>query len=76
MLDVVNDASPITRDDFHRLTPVMVAEAIPPPDRIWSDANWRVIGQGHKSDDMDDKWNAFVEGHRLYLHRSWTPRHL
>ena len=21
---------------------------------------------------MDDKWDAFVEGNRLYLHRSWT----
>ena len=48
--------------------------SIPPPDRIWSGANWHVIGKGHKSDDMDDKWNAFVEGHRLYLHRSWTGR--
>lgn len=23
---------------------------------------------------MDDKWDALVEGHRLYLHRSWTGR--
>jgi hypothetical protein len=21
---------------------------------------------------MDDRWHAFVEGGRLYLHRSWT----
>jgi hypothetical protein len=21
---------------------------------------------------MDDKWNGFVDGNRLYLHRSWT----
>jgi hypothetical protein len=23
---------------------------------------------------MDDKWHAFVESDRLYLHRSWTGR--
>jgi hypothetical protein len=21
---------------------------------------------------MDDKWNSYVEGQRLFLHRSWT----
>ncbi len=25
---------------------------------------------------MDDKWHAFVEAHRLFLHRSWTGRGL
>jgi hypothetical protein len=74
MLDAMNDAQLLTRDDFDRLTPVLVAEAIPPPRRVWFDADWRLIGQGHKSADMDDKWNAFVEGPKLYLHRSWTGR--
>ena len=32
------------------------------------------IEAGHVSTDMDDKWNAFVEGTRLFLHRSWTGR--
>lgn len=70
----MNDATRLTRDDFRRLTPVAMAETIPPPDHVWSDEDWRVIEQGHKSADMDDKWNALVEGHRLYLHRSWTGR--
>ena len=74
MLGAMNDAPPLTRDDFRRLTPLATAEAIPPPDRIWSDADWRLIGHGHKSADMDDKWNALAQGHRLYLHRSWTGR--
>jgi hypothetical protein len=30
------------------------------------------IRRGHRSQDMDDKWHAFVEDQRLYLHRSWT----
>jgi len=62
------------RDDFDGLRALIVAEAIPPPGRIWSDADWRVIGQGHKSGDMDDKWHALVVEDRLYLHRSWTGR--
>jgi hypothetical protein len=44
---------------------------IPPPDRHWSNEDWVLIRRGHKSSDMDDKWHAFVEGQRLYLHRSW-----
>jgi hypothetical protein len=43
MLDAVNDAQPLTRDDFGRLAQVLVAEAIPPPQRVWSDADWRLI---------------------------------
>jgi hypothetical protein len=30
------------------------------------------IRRGHRSRDMDDRWDAVVEGNRLYLHRSWT----
>ncbi|HSR84556.1 MAG TPA: hypothetical protein VLM11_10295 [Streptosporangiaceae bacterium] len=70
----MNVEQSFTRDDFGKLTPVLVAAAIPPLDRVWSDADWRSISQGHKSADMDDKWNAFVEGHKLYMHRSWTGR--
>jgi hypothetical protein len=74
MLGVMNDAPRLTRDDFRRLAPVAMAQAIPTPDRVWSDEDWRVIERGHKSADMDDKWNALVVGHKLYLHRSWTGR--
>lgn len=73
MLDAVYDARSLTRHYFGKLTR-LVAEAIPPPERAWSDADWRLIGQGHTSADMDGKWNAFVEGTKLYLHRSWTGR--
>src|SRR5262245_47081434 len=68
----MDEAPRLTRHDFRRLTPPAIAEAIPAPDRVWSDEDWRAIVQGHKSADMDDKWNALVEGHRLYLYRSWT----
>ncbi len=72
MLVCVHGQSRVTRDDLGRLTRVSAAEEIPPPERVWSDQDWLLIQRGHKSADMDDRWDAFVEGQRLYLHRSWT----
>jgi hypothetical protein len=42
------------------------------PLRIWSDKDWQRIRQGYRSWDMDEKWNAFVEGDVAFVHRSWT----
>ena len=33
---------------------------------------YQQLALGHISRDMDDKWDAFLEGDRLYWHRSWT----
>jgi hypothetical protein len=62
----------IRRDQFTRLTPVAMPEAVPPPPRRWSEGEWATIRQGHQPRDMDDRWLAFVEDDRLFLHRSWT----
>jgi hypothetical protein len=56
------------------LAPLAMPQPLPPPARRWSEAEWAVICQGHRSQDMDDKWHAFVENNRLFLHRSWTGR--
>jgi hypothetical protein len=37
-----------------------------------TDQEWSLIRRGREAQDMDDRWNAFVENQRLYLHRSWT----
>jgi hypothetical protein len=42
------------------------------PRRIWSDADWEQIQSGYASRDMDEKWDVFVEGEVVFLHRSWT----
>jgi hypothetical protein len=64
---------PVRRADFGgRLTPVANPQPLPPPKRHWSDEAWQVIRQGIMPRDMDDRWIAFVEDDRLYLHRSWT----
>jgi hypothetical protein len=62
----------VRRDQFTRLAPAAAPEAVPPPPRRWSGQEWAAICQGHRSRDMDDKWDAFVEHDRLFLHRSWT----
>src|SRR5215472_14053239 len=52
----------------------MAPETVPPPQRRWTESEWAGICRGHQSRDMDDKWHAFVEDDRLFLHRSWTGR--
>ena len=64
----------VRRGQFSRLAPVMAPEVVPPPQRRWSEEEWARICRGHRARDMDDKWLAFVEDDRLFLHRSWTGR--
>ncbi|MFF3013772.1 hypothetical protein [Streptomyces sp. NPDC057939] len=67
--------APLTRESFRRLqpisTPLQVAQL---PGRVWTDEQWDRIRRGYAAQDMDQKWNAFVEGDVLFMHRSWTGR--
>ncbi|MET8966011.1 hypothetical protein ABZX69_42310 [Streptomyces sp. NPDC004074] len=64
---------PLTRESFRRLhpisTPLPVSQV---PDRVWTDEDWDRIRRGYHARDMDEKWNVFVEGDVLFMHRSWT----
>ncbi|MFD5625425.1 MULTISPECIES: hypothetical protein [unclassified Streptomyces] len=44
------------------------------PERVWTDEDWDRIRRGYRARDMDEKWNVFVEGDVLFMHRSWTGR--
>jgi hypothetical protein len=68
----VDDESFLSRPAFGHLRPAPLPQAIPPPERVWTSQEWRLIRRGHRSQDMDDKWHALVEDERLYLYRSWT----
>jgi hypothetical protein len=68
----VSDQQPLVRADFRTLYRVRSPAPIPPPGRLWSATEWAAIRRGHRSRDLDDRWHAFVESDRLYLHRSWT----
>jgi hypothetical protein len=71
---VSSDEAPVTRESLGHLVAIVSPVVIPPPRRVWKTADWSRIRSGHRALDMDDKWHAFVEGDRLYLHRSWTGR--
>ena len=59
------------RDDWeaHRLT---TPEPILPPARVWTSDEMDEIRRGYVPHIMDEKWFIFMEGDRLFLHRSWT----
>ncbi|MGQ4464639.1 hypothetical protein ACN6LC_003739 [Streptomyces violaceoruber] len=42
------------------------------PDRIFSGDEWALISAGHVPKGSGEKWNAYVEGGVLHLHRSQT----
>ncbi len=46
--------------------------AIPPPNMLLSLDEMQAIALGYRPMDMNDKWLAFMESDRLFLHRSWT----
>jgi hypothetical protein len=58
--------------DHWKNTPVPQPQLIPSPSGRWTEAEWSRIKQGCVPAAMEDKWFAFVEDERLYLHRSWT----
>ncbi len=59
-------------DDCSHVSPIREPVAIPPPYMLLSREEMREIALGYRPMDMSDKWLAFMEGDRLFLHRSWT----
>ena len=65
-------------DDLHdddclgHVSPIREPVAIPPPDMLISRHEMQEIALGYSPMDMNDKWLAFMEDDRLFLHRSWT----
>ena len=62
----------MTRENLGKAIPLTRPEVIPAPERRWPGEEWERIRLGHRSSEMEDKWDAFVEGDRLHFHRSWT----
>jgi hypothetical protein len=63
----------IVRTDFRTVHAFSKAAALPLlPARVWTAAEWDRIQLGYRARGMDERWNAFTEGNRLFLHRSWT----
>jgi len=62
----------LTPDDLRKVKPIKRPEPIPVPDTVWTPGRWQRIRHGVRAMDMDEKWNVYVVGDRLLLHRSWT----
>ncbi|MEU8568557.1 hypothetical protein AB0C51_09385 [Streptomyces pathocidini] len=63
----------ITRTDLRKVHGFSTAAALSPtPTREWTAAEWDRIRLGHHARGMDERWTAFTEDNRLFLHRSWT----
>ena len=54
------------------VSPIRKPVAIPPPNMLLSREDMQAIALGYAPIDMNDKWLAFMEDDRLFLHRSWT----
>ena len=59
-------------DCWGHLSPIREPVAIPPPNMLISREDMQAIAMGYAPMGMDDKWLAFMEDDRLFLHRSWT----
>lgn len=65
--------APLTRESFRRLHPITMPRPMTRlPERVWTEEEWERIRRGYRARDMDEKWNVFVKGDVLFLHRSWT----
>ncbi len=54
------------------IEPLAIPEPIPAPARVWPDDEMASIRRGYVPWIMDEKWFIFMEGNRLFAHRSWT----
>ena len=59
-------------DCWGHVSPIREPVAIPPPNMLISRRGMQAIAMGYAPMGMDDKWLAFMEDDRLFLHRSWT----
>jgi len=64
--------SDLRRQDFPTALPFQRPEPIPVPTTVWTAGQWQRVRQGIAATDMDSRWDAYLEGDRLFLHRSWT----
>ena len=60
-----------TRSSWNTV-PIEHPQPVDPPTREWTQGAWERLRHGFIPAAMEQKWFAFVEGHRLFLHRSWT----
>lgn len=41
-------------------------------DRVFTEEDRQYLKEGHKPYAMEDKWFAYFDSNKVYMHRSWT----
>ena len=59
------------RNDW-KAEPLTVPQPIPTPARVWTKGEMAIIRRGYVPHMMEVKGFIFMEGDRLFAHRSWT----
>ena len=67
-----DDDKRTARRDSWKNVPLTNPQAIPVPTRVYSEVEMGAIRRGYVPSIMDEKWFIFMEGDRLFAHRSWT----
>ena len=67
-----NDTNKIIAQYPRLTTPIKKSRAIPAPTRVWSEEEMSSMKLGYFARDMNEKWIIFMEGNRLFAHRSWS----
>ena len=58
--------------DSWEVEPLTVPQPVPAPSRVWTGDEMGAIRRGYVPHIMEEKWFIFMEGNRLFAHRSWT----
>lgn len=69
----MSETSPVTRASLGKAFPIVAPVSMTLlPMRVWTEEQWERIKCGYRAQDMDEKWDVFVEDQVAFLHRSWT----
>lgn len=41
-------------------------------EKSYTESEMEAVREGHKPQEMEDKWFLYHEGEKLFIHRSWT----
>ncbi len=72
-----DDAPLVTRQTIESNFPYRISDIsrpmpIPPPRRIWSEAQMGRLRLGYQAKVMEEKWHTFMEQDTVFVPRSWT----
>ncbi|WP_308288873.1 ADP-ribosylglycohydrolase family protein [Streptomyces humicola] len=71
-LEADRPGNDLNRHNIGKTQPIKHPKAIPVPQLTWTPGQWQRIRLGIASQAMEEKWNVYLDGDRMFWHRSWT----